>query len=286
MKSKYFIGEISMQLKRKLQVSNGHYLEFDQLSRLIHTIYDSNLTKIKNEYLSDQTGMPYRQVRNRISIGRALGIFERNRIKLSDFGKLLSEHDIFFEKTGSLEYCHYLAASNHGNLIWFEIFNTVLLQGNSYDYKELIKYFRTLLYKKYSDFSLVDHLGKEIRFIVDAYNNKKFNKLGFIMSTSDGKFYKSPYIKLDPKIFSAMIYSFGSIHNTLLFQVDELMSLPGSPAVVLGMDEPNLKKKLETIHNHGWIRYETTFDLNQIRLKSDLNQNDFLLSYFENEEIR
>jgi len=64
-------------VKRKLQISNGHYLDFDQLARLIHAMNSAEEgQKIIMSFLEKETGLPFRQVRNRISIGRAIGIIE------------------------------------------------------------------------------------------------------------------------------------------------------------------------------------------------------------------
>ena len=77
--------------RRKMQVSNGHYLNFDHIARLIYSISSiKELSKTKMADLEEETGLPLRQVRNRISVGRALGLFKQNSLQLTTLGKLVS----------------------------------------------------------------------------------------------------------------------------------------------------------------------------------------------------
>lgn len=271
--------------QRKLQVSNGHYLDFDQLARLIHTIgtYSSNKTLLMSD-LESETGLPFRQVRNRISIGRAMGIFEKGKISLSPFGKLILTHDAFCESKGTLEYLHFLSSSNYENLIWYDVFNSLLVEERPADYQGWLAYFNLKLSQQFTEHSLKDHLGKEVRFIIDAYTERNFRKMELLQRDSDGRLYRRPYVKFAPLVFAAMIYDFCLTSDTRLCQVDEMATTCGSPAVVFGLDAVSFRQQIEGLHNRGWLRYETTHNLDQIRLKPGFCALEFLTAHFEDRE--
>ena len=103
-----------MKKNRKFQISNGHYIDFDQIARLLHAItFAEQDQKISTDFLEQDTGLPFRQVRNRISIARSMGLLKERSFRLTSFGSLVVRHDPFFEMKGSLEYVHYLAAGNY-----------------------------------------------------------------------------------------------------------------------------------------------------------------------------
>ena len=71
-----------------------------------------------------------------------------------------------------------------------------------------------------------------------------------------------------------------------LFQVGEMAATPGSPAVVFGLDAASFRQQIEGLHDRGWLRYETTHNLDQIRLKPGFSAMEFLAAHFEDREPR
>jgi hypothetical protein len=101
--------------QRKLQVSNGYLLEFDQLARILHYLLEHrNARKISRKVLQEDTGLADRQVESLISMGSAMGLIKPRLQVLTPTGRLIAEHDIFFEKKGTLEWCHYVGAGSCG----------------------------------------------------------------------------------------------------------------------------------------------------------------------------
>ncbi len=271
-----------MTQKKKLQVSNGHYLEFDQLARLIHTIANSDTNpKITMSFLEEETGLPFRQVRNRVSIGRSMGVFAEKSLTLTPFGLLVAEHDTFFESKGTLEYIHYLAASDFKNLLWFEVFNTLLPSSVPLDNQGWLRYFRETLADQYTEHSLKDHLGKEVRFLIQAYTENSFSKLEILYKDSENRFCTRRYLEPTPLIFAAMFYDFSHKQSTNLLQVDELHEMKGSPGKVFFLGREQLNIIIEQLHDLGYVRYERTHNLNQVRMKDDFSALIFLKSYYQ-----
>jgi hypothetical protein len=50
------------------------------------------------------------------------------------------------------------------------------------------------------------------------------------------------------------------------------------------MDEPTLRAHLEKLHEKGWLRYETTHNLNQMRLHDGFSALSFLKAHFGDKE--
>lgn len=272
--------------KRTLQISNGHYLDFDQLARIINVLKSVQKdTKITKNLISEETGLPFRQVENRIIMGRAMGLFKERSLILSPLGSIVSTYDPFFEMKGTLEYIHYMAAGNYRNLIWFEVFNTLLLQELPTDYHGWIQYFQKSLKNDYTEHSLKDHLPKELRFLIDAYINKGFNKLELLNQTSDGKLYRRRYANIDLNIFVAILLDYADKQETKLLQNEDLLENSGAPGLLFALDGNTLKSILEILHEKEYIRYESTHSLNQIRIKNDIDPMKFFESYYKAEEF-
>ena len=270
--------------RRKLQVSNGYFLEFDQLSRVMHCLLEHRgAVRIKRTVLQEDTGLGDRQLEGLVSIGSAMGLIKPGAQVLTTTGLLIAKHDIFFEKRGSLEWCHYVGAGSYRNMIWFEIFNHILREAAPMTQDEWSKRIRTDLAGIYSTQTVNKGL-RELRFVIDAYMKRDFSKLEIFHKSIDGRFYQSRYTMFVPLVLAAMIYDFYVTNETNLFQVSELATAPGSPAMVFGLDAQSFRQQVEVLHNRGWLRYETTHNLDQVRIKPGFSAIEFLTAHFEDRQ--
>lgn len=273
--------------RRKFQVSNGYLLEFDQLARVLHFLLEhQDAKKISRKVLREDTGLADRQIESLVSMGSAMGLIKSGVQVLTSAGLLIAEHDIFFESKGTLQWCHYVGAGSYHNLIWFDIFNRFLVDAASLAQEELCEQIRSDLAGKYSDRTISKGLSQEIRFVVDAYMAQNFSKLELLHRSSDERLYRRRYTQFTPLVLSAMIYDFCATKGTHLSQVGEMAIRPGSPAMVFGLDVASFRQQIEGLHDRGWLRYETTHNLDQIRLKPGFSALEFLTAYFEDREPR
>ena len=271
--------------QRKFQVSNGYFLEFDQLARVLHFLQEHRgAKKISRKVLQEETGLSERQVGSLVSMGSSMGLIKPGIQILTPTGLLIAEHDIFFEKQGTLEWCHYQGAGSDQNMIWFEVFNNLLVEETATNLQGWQNYFQEKLQNQYTDKSIKNHLPKEIRFVIDAYMKRNFNKLGILHQSSDERLYRQRYTGFVPLVFVAMIYDFCAAHDTHLFQISEMATKLGSPAVVFGLDAALFRQQIEGLHDRGWLRYETTHNLDQIRLKPGYSALEFLTAHYEDRE--
>ncbi len=273
--------------RRKFQVSNGYLLEFDQLARILHFLLEHrDAKKINSKALQEDTGLADRQVESLVSMGAAMGLITPGRQILTPVGLLIAEQDIFIEKRGSLEWCHYVGAGSFRNLIWFEVFNRLLAEALPMTQEEWNERIRDHLSGKYSKRTIGKGLYEEIRFVIDAYMERNFSKLELLHRSSDQRLYRRRYTRFSPLVLGAMIYDFCATKETHLSQIDEMAVTPGSPAVVFGLDATSFRQQIEGLHDRGWLRYETTHNLDQIRLKPGFSALGFLTAYFEDREPR
>lgn len=271
--------------RRKFQVCNGYLLEFDQLARVLHFLLENrDAKKISRKVIQESTGLADRQLESLVSIGSAMGLIRPGVQTLSAVGLLIAENDIFIEKRGSLEWCHYAGAGSYRNLIWYEIFNSLLQEKGTITQSSLTESLRSRLEGQYAERTIKKSLREEVHFVVDAYLERNLKKLELLRQTSDERLYIRRYTNFAPLVFSAMLYDFGADKGTQLFQVDELAFMPGSPALLFGLDTATLRQQVEGLHERGWLRYETTHSLDQVRLKPSFSALEFLTAHFEARE--
>ncbi len=115
---------------------------------------------------------------------------------------------------------------------------------------------------------------------------RNFRKLELLRGSSDERLYRRRYTQFAPLVLSAMIYDFCATKETHLSQVGEMAVPPGSPAVVFGLDAASFRQQIEGLHDRGWLRYETTHNLDQIRLKPGFSALEFLTAHFKDHEPR
>ena len=276
----------SKNIQRKLQVSNGYLLEFNQLARVINFLFEQRGAKrISRKVLREDTGLADRQIAGLVSMGAAMGLIKPSLQILTPVGLIVATHDIFLENQGTLEWCHYKSAGSYRNLIWFEVFNQLLAEESAMTQEEWLGYFQDKLKDQYTEKTIKDHVRKEIRFVIDAYMGRNFNRLELLQQSSDERFYRRRYTRFIPLVLSAMIYDFCATKKSHLFQVGEMAATPGSPAVVFGLDTASFRQQIEELHDRGWLRYETTHNLDQIRLKPEFSALEFLTAHFKNEKL-
>jgi hypothetical protein len=268
--------------KRKFQVSNGYLLEFEQLARVLSYLTTRNQAKkVSRNELKENTGLSNRQLESLISVGSAMGLINVGRQTLTTIGFLVAKHDVFMESRGSLEWCHYIGAGSRKNLIWYDIFNVLLLKEQPFTQEGLTQALRNIYSAKYTARTIGKHLHEEVRFVIDAYVNRNFKKLGLLHQATDGTLYRRRSGDINRRVFSAVLYDYAQRQAANLLQVKDLLDKEGSPVAIFAIDEAVFKNIIEELHHDGLIRYEGTHDLDQIRLTEGFQAMDFLIAYYE-----
>ena len=275
----------SIAYRRKLKVGGGYFLQFDQLSRVLSAIWQlRDADKIGQRFLAEETGLPKRHIESLISMASALNLIRPGVQLPTPVGALLAEYDIFFSKTGTLEWCHYKGAGSFYNLVWFDVFNEMLSNDEPLTFEQLTDRFRDVLFGKYSDRTIRKALKEEVHFVVNAYLEQRLSQLTMLEEHKDGTLRRRRHMQIDHLIVAAMLYDFIEDHEGRTFELENLAQMPGSPARVFGIDTDSLRGLVEALHNNGWLRYETTHNLDQVRLKPQYGTAEFLTAYYKQRE--
>lgn len=274
-----------MSEKRKFQVCNGYLLDFEQLARVLGYLdQQKGIKKVTRDMLVEGTGLANRQIESLVSVAAAMGLVRPGNQVLTPFGQLVAAHDLFLEARGTLEWCHFLGAGSPRNLIWFEIFHSVLAERASESVEAWMAFLRTRLAGQYSDLTIGKHLREEVNFVVDAYLNRSFNKLEILSQSSDGRIFQRRGLEISLPVLAAMIVHTGRAQGDSLVQLHELLQGDGSPGRLFRLEQPALREACEQMNRKGWLRYESTHNLDQIRLRDDFQPMDFLCAYYEDRE--
>ena len=189
--------------KRKFQLCHGYLLEFDQLARVLNAIAEKpGARKIARKVLSDATGLTDRHVEALVNIGTAMGMIRARTQILTPVGWLIANNDVFMESKGTLEWCHYVGAGSFRNLVWFEVFNTILPSEAMMTASDWMQNLRKRFAGQYTAKTLGKNLRHEVRFIVDAYLNRNFKKLE-LLHRSGERLYARRTTDMTPTIFNS-----------------------------------------------------------------------------------
>ena len=279
------IPKVQPRSQRKLQVFRSHFLDFTHFSRILNLLYaHREQGRISRLLLISETGLPDNHVASLVSVGVAMGLIQPGSQTLTNVGLLVAGHDMFVEQQGTLEWCHYSGAGTYRNQIWFDVFNHLLAEEPAMTQPAWQAYFEQALKDQYAVKTIKRHVMQEVQYIVDVYLEGNFKKLELLQRSPDDLLYRRRYTRFVPAVFCAMVYDFCTSEGGNLSQVGEMATAPGSPAVVFGLDVNAFREQIEGLHALGWLRYETTHNLDQIRLKPGLTALAFLSAYYEGRE--
>jgi hypothetical protein len=132
--------------KLKLQLSNGYYLRFEHLSKLLDYVANERKSaSFGNQELSNALGMSSRMIENLTSYSVAIGILFRRTYKPTEFGSLINKEDAFFDKIETLWFLHYNISSTKKYIVWNRLVNRVFFDESKVSTEKARKYFNVFL---------------------------------------------------------------------------------------------------------------------------------------------
>ena len=157
---------------------------FDQIVNVFKAKYETdegtNLDK-----LAETTGLNRRKARLILNYLADLGLSEKASLKNTKLGNLIYKYDDFLENKGTLCIMHYLQGTNNYVVIWNRVLNYVS-NVDTFTRADLLALFVDLE-TQIGEYTYKNHIGKEIRIILDAYTNQRFSNL-YIIEEQDGKY--------------------------------------------------------------------------------------------------
>jgi len=268
----------------KLQLTNGYYLHFDQMTRLLRTVQQHPETaRFSLAELATGTGLALRQVKSLGSIMARMGLLRPVTYRLTGLGALVVEHDPFLDDPGSLWLCHYHLASDTTALVWNHVTNCVLPAGRSVTAPEARDTFQPFL-TGFTARSANKKLLEELRAFFNAYTGQSFRHLRYLRETGDGAYSltDSP-APLPPGAFLAilLLYRDRFQPGASGLEVPAMCAADHSPGRLLHLGEAQVRKLLNELHEANQLTIEARANLDQVRFRPDQTWLAAMQSYYE-----
>ena len=268
----------------KLQLTNGYYLHFDQMVRLLRHVQQSLETqRFKQAELAAGTGLTARQVENLGSVMARMGLLRPVTYRLTGLGALVVEHDPFLDDLGSLWLCHYHLASDTTALVWNHVANCVLPTVRTVTAPEARDTFQPFL-TGFTARSANKKLLEELRAFFNAYTGQSFRHLRYLRETGDGAYSltDSP-TPLPPGAFLAilLLYRDRFQPGASGLEVPAMCAADHSPGRLLHLGEAQVRKLLNELHEANQLTIEARANLDQVRFRPGQTWLAAMQSYYE-----
>jgi len=263
----------------KIQALNGFNMYFDQITSIFKTRYETD-DNLNLDLLSSVSGLNRRKARIILNFLADLGLSQKRTLKKTRLGEIIYSYDEFFQKDGTLWLIHYLQSTNDYLIIWNRVMNH-FFSADHITREELLALFDDLK-DNLSEYTYGHHIGKEIRIILDAYTNQRLSKLN-LMEEYNGTYEIHRNSDIPDLIFlSAVILYRDRIYpGATALNIEEICTSKNSPGRVFILDNYLVRKKLENLKNKGVINIESRGDLDQIRLREEINLESVLEAYYQ-----
>jgi len=256
----------------KLQLSNGYYLRFDQLSRILGSIAGrQHQSRVTKKDLMADTGLADAHVENLCSMAVGMGLIKRISYNLLPLGRLFLERDRYFEDRGTLWVCHYRLGSNPRNLVWQRLVNRIVHDLDRVTTEAARRYFADLK-EEYSERSMNEHLPNELQTCYNAYTEQVLARLRYLEPVSASVYNLAlSQAPLDPQILLFAIYDYRDRFSpgSTAVEIPTLWRTENSPGRVFALSETGLRQLLNRLHNQGELIIERRADLDQVQLRQD-----------------
>jgi hypothetical protein len=268
----------------QLEFTRGFYLHFEQISRvLIFVAKHPDRGRFYREELAAVTGLSEVQAGVQAKSAAAMELLIPVTYRLTGFGRLVEEHDLFFEDVGTLWVCHYALCAEPARLLWSHIANNLLPAGRAHSAPE-VRQTLSHLAETHSVQSLQRKVPKEARSFFNAYTEQAFRRLRYLRQADDGTYAltDSP-VPVPPVAFLAILlvyrdrFHFGASG----LEVDAICTADHSPGRLLHLDELGVRTLLNRLHEAGQLAIEAKADLDQIRFRPGQTWLAAMQSYYE-----
>ena len=259
----------------RLQLTDGYYLHFNQLSRMLQYAFENiNKPRISSAEYIEFLGQSEMNIGALRVVLVELGLLNSRILTLSEFGKYVAKHDLFFENSCTLWICHYNISSNPENYIWYRFINKVLREVTNFAKDDFYKYYDDVVEINKGK-SAIKSMHKEVVSLINAYSKQQFKNLRLLYQDYEGKYQKDDPVDIDPLVFLYCLLVFldskGIIATALTLK--EILNENDTPAKVFHLNELQVNDILNRLHSKQLIGLEKFGDLNQIRLPNHLTKD-------------
>jgi hypothetical protein len=267
-------------IKPKLQLSNGYTVNFTYLARILNAVCQDERERIPQVDLATTVGIAERHVKHLCGIAHALGLIERVTYKPTALGRLIHRRDPFFDDVGTLWFLHYMISSNPYNLVWNRMITTILPTHKNVTREQARNAFLDLR-QALTEYSSQKHVLQELNTVLDAYTNQHFARIAYLYM-QDGIYTLNVGENIPALVLGACIICFRQQHRAgdTAVTIEDLLSAPNGPGIVLQLPENRLRMLLEHIKLQPDISIESRADLDQVRFSEDTRDYLWMERYY------
>ncbi|BCM94555.1 hypothetical protein IAD21_06462 (plasmid) [Abditibacteriota bacterium] len=270
----------SHRIRIKLQVTNGYFVQFDQLAQLLGATCRDERPRIPQDDLANAVGVAGRKIENLASIAQALGLIAPVTYKPTPLGEVIAAQDPFLDDIGTLWLMHYIAASEPRFLVWNRFVNEFLPARGHFSYADLRGSFDDLK-ESHSTYTAKKHVTQEVKVLLDAYTEQALSRLAYLRADGDNfrLSYREP---LPPLVLAACLARFRDRHRAgaTALSIDELLTAPNSPGRICLIPADRLRSSLETLRAQSGFALESRADLDQVRLTDSTSDHQWMERYY------
>ena len=287
MKEPGFCAHTADQARQgKLQLTNGYYLHFDQMTRLMRYVQQHPETmRFTQAELADGTGLTRRQIESLGSVVTRMGLLRPVTYRLTDLGAWVLKYDAFFDDNGTLWLCHYHLASDTQVIVWNHMTNCVLPAGQAVSPPAARNTFQPFL-AGFTPRSANKKLLEELRAFFNAYTEQAFSQLHYLHQTDDSAYAltDSP-APVPPGAFLAilLLYRDRFQPGASGLEVPTICTADHSPGRLLHLGEARVRALLNELHEAGRLTIEAKANLDQVRFRPGQTWLDAMRAYYETE---
>ena len=268
----------------QLEFTRGFYLHFEQISRILSFVARyPDRGRFYREELAKVTGLSQVQAGVQAKIAAAMGLLAPISYRLTDYGRLVNDHDLFFEGNGTLWVCHYALSAAPRRLLWNHLVNCLLPTGQPYSATDVRETLSNLT-ETHSARSLQRKVLKEVRSIFDAYTEQSFRHLHYLRQTDAGTYAltDSP-APVPPGAFLAilLIYRDRFQPGASGLEAPTVCTADHSPGRLLHLSEARVRALLNELHETGCLTIEAQANLDQVRFRPGQTWVEAMQAYYE-----
>ena len=267
----------------KLQVTNGYYLRFDQVSRILqYVLTQAPCKSIPRPQFVNVLGISLKQFENLSSICVGLGVTKPRTFVLTSLGKSIAEQDPFFDNIATLWLMHYVISSEPKWVVWNRLINQVIPENEEILTEIAQPYFENLR-ESFSEQAMTKKLPKEVLSVLDAYSEQKFSQFHLVKKVPTGKYTRGEIEQIEPLPFFYCLLHYRERvypHSTALV-IQDIINAENSPGKVLYLEDYAVINLLTILHDLSLIRIETVGDLEQIRFNDDTLKESVLKAIYK-----
>lgn len=270
-------------MKIKLQLSEGYYLRFDHLAKLISCIAKkSDNSKLSKNLLAEKMGMSKKMIANLLSYSGALGLKKKRKFELDELGNIIYKSDPFFLSQKTLWFLHYFLISNKEYVVWNRLINIVFYKENKVTTEKAMPYFRDLI-GQFTEKSIKRNIPKEINSFFNAYTEQNFCRLEYIKKISNHSYNIQNDFKVPDLCILASCYLYRDRYasGATALEISDLSRDENSPGRVFHISEYKLRLTFERLHAKRYISVESRANLDQIRFPSNKCWVDIIKLFYE-----